>query len=224
MPLVTADAEATLRSRLGKPAKPPTDYVIGFSTPTGKVLALHREASETRIWFEPPAPPKLDGVRLMDNPSNGNSNINGPLCTASGRPPRCVSKSIAPALWTGFLIGMPVPETLLGRLWPLTLTRLPSAKRSHASRDSSRQSPVIRSKGLTKDLLRSGKAISRVCVIMPLDCFEQGNGRKRVSAQARSWSVRSRLLRYRTVAANLRIILCSGKTATVMPTATIGSC
>ncbi|CUU21598.1 hypothetical protein ABIB94_005387 [Bradyrhizobium sp. JR7.2] len=79
MPLVTADAEATLRSRLGKPAKPPTDYVIGFSTPTGKVLALHREASETRIWFEPPAPPKLDGVRLMDNPSNGNSNINGPL-------------------------------------------------------------------------------------------------------------------------------------------------
>ncbi|MEH2491361.1 hypothetical protein [Bradyrhizobium sp. AZCC 2230] len=79
MPLAIADAEATLRARLGEPSKPPTDYVIGFLTPTGKVLALHREANETRIWFQPPAPPKLDGVRLMDNPSNGNSNINGRL-------------------------------------------------------------------------------------------------------------------------------------------------
>lgn len=53
--------------------------MVGFLTPTGKVLAIHREANETRIWFLPAAPPKLDGVRLMDNPSNGNSNINGPL-------------------------------------------------------------------------------------------------------------------------------------------------
>jgi len=79
MTLAIADAEAILRLRLGEPAKPPTDYVLGFKTPSGKVLAIHREATETRIWFQPPAPPNLDGVHLMDAASNGNSNINGPL-------------------------------------------------------------------------------------------------------------------------------------------------
>lgn len=79
MTLAIADAEAILRSRLGEPAKPATDYVVGFMTPSGKVLAIHPEATETRIWFQPPAPPNFDGVRLMDAASNGNSNINGPL-------------------------------------------------------------------------------------------------------------------------------------------------
>ena len=79
MTLAIADAEAILRSRLGEPAKPPTNYVIGFTTPSGKLLAIHREVNETRIWFQPPRPPKLDGVRLTDAASNGNSNINGPL-------------------------------------------------------------------------------------------------------------------------------------------------
>jgi hypothetical protein len=79
MTLAIAEAEAILRSRLGEPAKPPTDYVVGFRTPSGKVLAIHREANETRVWFQPPAPPNLDGVRLLEGPSNGNSNINGPL-------------------------------------------------------------------------------------------------------------------------------------------------
>jgi hypothetical protein len=79
MTLAIADAEAILRSRLGEPAKPPTDYVVGFSTPSGKVLAIHREASETRVWFQPPEPPNLDGVRLMTAQSNGNSNLNGLL-------------------------------------------------------------------------------------------------------------------------------------------------
>lgn len=79
MTLAIADAEAILRSRLGEPVKPPTDYVVGFSTPSGKVLAIHREATETRIWFQPPAPPNFEGVHLMDAASNGNSNINGPL-------------------------------------------------------------------------------------------------------------------------------------------------
>lgn len=79
MTLAIADAEAILHSRLGGPSKPPTDYVIGFTTPSGNVLAIHREANETRIWFQPPEPPQLDGVRLMDSASNGNSNINGPL-------------------------------------------------------------------------------------------------------------------------------------------------
>lgn len=79
MTLAIADAEAILSSRLGEPAKPPTNYVVGFKTPSGKVLAIHREAAETRIWFQPPAPPNLGGVHLMDAASNGNSNINGPL-------------------------------------------------------------------------------------------------------------------------------------------------
>lgn len=79
MTLPIPDAEVILRNRLGEPAKPATDYVVGFATPTGKMLAIHREATETRIWFQPPAPPNLAGVRLMSAASNGNSNINGPL-------------------------------------------------------------------------------------------------------------------------------------------------
>ncbi|MFQ0812710.1 hypothetical protein AVM02_00760 [Brucella anthropi] len=79
MTLAIAEAEAILSLRLGEPVKPPTNYIAGFRTPSGKVLAVHREANETRLWFQPPAPPKIDGVRLMDNVSNGNSNINGPL-------------------------------------------------------------------------------------------------------------------------------------------------
>ena len=85
MTLAIADAEAILRLRLGESAKPPTDYVVGFKTASGKVLAIHREATETRIWFQPPAPPNFDGVRLMDAASNGNSNINGPLLPLRAR-------------------------------------------------------------------------------------------------------------------------------------------
>lgn len=39
MTLAIADAEAILRSRLGEPAKPPTDYVVGFTTPSGNMEA-----------------------------------------------------------------------------------------------------------------------------------------------------------------------------------------
>jgi hypothetical protein len=77
--LTAAEAETILRDRLGEPAKQPTDYVIGFRMPTGKVLAIHRQANEARVWFQPPRPPSLQGVRLMSDPSNGNSNLNGPL-------------------------------------------------------------------------------------------------------------------------------------------------
>ena len=79
MTLKPADAERLLSARLGEPAKAPTDYVIGFRTRTGKVLAMHRQASETRLWFQPPTPPAMDGVTLLADVSNGNSNINGPL-------------------------------------------------------------------------------------------------------------------------------------------------
>jgi hypothetical protein len=79
MTLAVAEAEAILQSRFDEPAKPPTNYVVGFKTPSGKVLAIHREASDTRVWFQAPKPPNLDGVHLMAEPSNGNSNLNGLL-------------------------------------------------------------------------------------------------------------------------------------------------
>ena len=79
MTFAIAAAEDIHRSRFGEPAKTATKYVIGFVKPTGKVLTIDHAAGETRVWFQPPTPPILDGVRLMDDPSNGNSNINGPL-------------------------------------------------------------------------------------------------------------------------------------------------
>ncbi len=60
VPITTA--EGGLRARLGEPGTE-VKYVLGFTTATGKVLALHRTASETRLWFVPPAPPKIDGVK-----------------------------------------------------------------------------------------------------------------------------------------------------------------
>jgi hypothetical protein len=69
--------EQILRARFGAPAKTPTDYVIGFRTPQGRVLALHRTLAETTLWFQPPAPPDMDGVRLIGYAKN--SNLNGPL-------------------------------------------------------------------------------------------------------------------------------------------------
>ncbi|WP_288942917.1 hypothetical protein [uncultured Roseovarius sp.] len=79
MTLPPKDAERALLARYGEPAKDPTDYVIGFRTPVGRVLAIHRTNQETRIWFQPPAPPQMDGITLLDEPNNGNSNINGPF-------------------------------------------------------------------------------------------------------------------------------------------------
>ena len=78
MSLPIAVAEQILRGRFGEPAKPPTQYVIGFRTAVRRVLALHREAGETRIWFQPPAPPPLEGVTLMGS-SARNSNLDGHL-------------------------------------------------------------------------------------------------------------------------------------------------
>lgn len=78
MTLPIAMAEQILRRRFGEPAKTPTQYVIGFRTSLGRVLGLHREANETRIWFQPPAPPELAGIVLMGS-SARNDNLNGPL-------------------------------------------------------------------------------------------------------------------------------------------------
>ena len=73
------EAERLLVQRLGLPVKPPTKYVIGFKTPNGKLLAMHRTSQLVRVWFQLPAPPAIGGLHLLHNPSNGNSNLNGPL-------------------------------------------------------------------------------------------------------------------------------------------------
>lgn len=79
MTIKPAEAERLLLARYGDPAKPASNYVIGFRNPVGRVLAIHRTNQATRIWFQPPAPPPLDGITLLPEPNNGNSNINGPL-------------------------------------------------------------------------------------------------------------------------------------------------
>jgi len=79
MTLAPAEAERLLLARYGEPAKSATNYVIGFKTRTGRVLAIHRTIQETYVWFQPPAPPEMDGVVLQAEPNNGNHHINGPL-------------------------------------------------------------------------------------------------------------------------------------------------
>jgi hypothetical protein len=79
MTLPPKDAEHALRVRYGDPAKYPTDKIIGFRTPSGQVLAIHRQSEHTRIWFQPPEPPQISGVKRLDEPKNANSNLNGPL-------------------------------------------------------------------------------------------------------------------------------------------------
>lgn len=79
MTLTPVEAERLLLARYDEPAKPASKYVIGFRNPVGRVLAIHRTTQETNIWFQPPAPPRMDGVKLQAEPNNGNSNINGPL-------------------------------------------------------------------------------------------------------------------------------------------------
>lgn len=78
MKLPTASAEKELLRRYGAPAKSPTKYVVGFTTMTGRVLALDKAAADARIWFQPPKPPSLAGVFLMPS-SAKNSNLNGAL-------------------------------------------------------------------------------------------------------------------------------------------------
>ncbi|WP_138471654.1 GIY-YIG nuclease family protein [Poseidonocella sp. HB161398] len=75
MTLAPKDAEAALLARYGGPAKVATKKVIGFRTPVGRLLAFDLLAKKTRIWFQPPAPPPLDGVQLLPKPDNGHSNL-----------------------------------------------------------------------------------------------------------------------------------------------------
>lgn len=75
MTLSPKDAEVELIKRYLKPVKKLTKYVGGFRTAKGRLLAIHRTNLNTYIWFRPPAPPQLDGVTLLADPNNGNSNL-----------------------------------------------------------------------------------------------------------------------------------------------------
>ena len=94
MSLPPATAERILRARLGAPINPvphggragqDNDKLTGFALPDGRVLALNRKiGAETHVWFEPPAPPELDGVRLRETPTI-NSNLSGRLAVLNQR-------------------------------------------------------------------------------------------------------------------------------------------
>jgi len=75
MSVPIATAEQTLRRRLGEPLKD-VKYVLGFKTSSGRLVAIHRIANETRLWFSPPAPPPMQGVTLMPK-SAKNDDLNG---------------------------------------------------------------------------------------------------------------------------------------------------
>ncbi|WP_217902975.1 hypothetical protein [Sulfitobacter sp. HGT1] len=102
MTLVPKDAERLLYARYVEPAKSPTKYVVGFRTPTGKVLAIHRTVAETMVWFQPPKPPVLNGVDLQAEPNNGNHHINGPLAPLS-RPDTLRARIDSPTALNRFL-------------------------------------------------------------------------------------------------------------------------
>lgn len=86
MTLPVLAAKAILRQRLGAPVKE-VKYVVGFRTATGRVLALHPEQQETRLWYQPPEAPSLPGVRRI--PSAKNADLNGPVAAlASPETPR----------------------------------------------------------------------------------------------------------------------------------------
>lgn len=79
MTLSPKDAERVLLARYGEPAKPATDKVVGFRAGMGRMIAIDTRAKETRVWFQPPEPPKMDGITVLPEPNNGNHHINGPL-------------------------------------------------------------------------------------------------------------------------------------------------
>jgi len=94
MSLKPATAERVLHTRLGAPINPvphgersgqDNDKVLGFAVPDGRVLALDRKIDgKTHIWFQPPEPPELDGVRLRPTPTI-NSNLSGRLSVLNKR-------------------------------------------------------------------------------------------------------------------------------------------
>lgn len=73
--LLSATAEQSLTAWLGPPIKD-VQYLVGFRTPNGRLIALDRRAAATRIWFMPPTRP-IEGVTYIAHAKN--DNLNGPF-------------------------------------------------------------------------------------------------------------------------------------------------
>ncbi len=94
MARASTGAERLLRARLGSPINPvpsgpragqDNDKVLGFGMPDGRVLALDRKAiGKTRIWFQPPEPPELDGMAMRPK-SRKSANLSGRLAVLNNR-------------------------------------------------------------------------------------------------------------------------------------------
>lgn len=79
MTLAPVEAERLLLARYDEPAKPATDKVLGFKTNGGRVFAIDTRAKETRLWFQPPPAPAMEGIEALPDPNNGSHHLNGPL-------------------------------------------------------------------------------------------------------------------------------------------------
>ena len=175
MTLPIPTAKAILRQRLGTPVKD-VKYVYGFRTANGRILALHPEQKETRLWHQPPEAPSLPGVRRI--PPAKNDDLNGPMAPLAGSQIPRVEIADGDALhrfldWYAGSVAAPRAP----RLRP-ALIRAPSLRRSHASRGSSTRGPVILSRALTKGSPLSGRATSRASESMHSACFVPANGQR----------------------------------------------
>lgn len=81
MTLLTGDAERLLKSWLGQPLKE-VQYIIGFQSFGGRVLALDRRPRVARVWFLPPLRP-IAGVTYIAHAKN--DDLNGPLKSLNAR-------------------------------------------------------------------------------------------------------------------------------------------
>lgn len=101
--LSSSAAEQFLIAWLGAPVKE-VQYVIGFRTPNGRLLALDRRASVARIWFMPPMRP-IEGVTYISHAKN--DNLNGrlsPLNSLVARRAEIESEGALQAFVTWYLI------------------------------------------------------------------------------------------------------------------------
>jgi hypothetical protein len=94
MSLPSSIAARILRDRFGSVINPvlvgertgeDNRKILGFKTPSERVLALTLEVSaDTQLWLEPPAPPRFPGV-IVQPQAALNANLRGPLATLANR-------------------------------------------------------------------------------------------------------------------------------------------
>ncbi len=106
MTLSSVAAERFLIAWFGVPVKD-VQYVLGFQTSNGRVLALDRRAAVTRIWFLPPLRP-LEGVNYIGHAKNHNLNgVLRPLNSAIAQRAEFESEAALQAFVTWYSISAP---------------------------------------------------------------------------------------------------------------------